>query len=90
MQILYIQGAMRVNDILQHCLKNFDFMFPKTILKIFVLTRTESFKITWIPGKTFGLDFDFVLGLDWILDSKYFMDLNLKVPRIGTGFNNRN
>ena len=23
----------------------------------------------------FGFDFDFVLGLDWILDSKYLMDL---------------
>ena len=36
----------------------------------------------------FGLDFDFVLGLDWILDSKYFMDLDmdldLKVPWIWT------
>ena len=34
----------------------------------------------------FGFDFDFVLGLDWILDSKYFMDLDmdldLKVPWI--------
>ena len=24
----------------------------------------------------FGFDFDFVLGLDWILDSKFFMDLD--------------
>ena len=34
----------------------------------------------------FGFDFDFVLGLDWILDSKYFMDLDMdldsKVPWI--------
>ena len=27
LSLLYIQGAMRVNDILQHCSKNVDFMF---------------------------------------------------------------
>ena len=27
----------------------------------------------------YGLDFDFVLGLDWIVDSKYFMDLDSRI-----------